>query len=830
MPGHGGGQYASHHRFRPSLTVCFFALGTLPAHAQGGIANLPLPPGYTPTEFVLLIALTGSILFAIVCAVLLIMTRGRARQAIQASNDRADDLRFRIERAESLLDASDQRIVIFEPARSAPLVMGNLGDCDGVPIDDRAFLAFGHWLTADSAGRLDQMIRRLRDYGEAFNTSVETNRSVFLECAGRVAGAMTYVRFSELSSERRDHAELQSQFARLKRDAESIGALLEALPNPVWVRNEDGRLTWINNAYATYVGSDSPDDVVKSEVELLDSSARTKIATQQARDGLVTDQFSVVVDGERRQFDVTDKISETGGAGIAIDISELERAKDVLRRTLEFHARTLDGLATAVAIFGPDRKLRYYNTAYQELWNLDLAYLESAPEDGEILDELRAARKLEEHADYRSWKADLMETYRSVDGKEQWWHLPDGQSLRVLANPHPQGGVTYVYENVTERLALESRFNAMIRVQRETLENLSEGVAVFGPDGRLRLWNPAFSEIWKIAGSTLEERPHASEIVEWCAGICQDPDAWQRLVDAITAMTESRAPIHGRMERRNSSVIDYATVPLPDGATLTTFVNVTDSVNIERALLEKNDALEQAGELKNTFIQHVSYELRSPLTNIIGFAQLLTDPKIGPLNEKQREYTGFILSSSSALLAIVNDILDLATVDAGIMELDFQEIDVAQTFAGAVEGLKDRLSEADIKLATTIADDVDTFIADEKRIRQILFNLLSNAIAHSHRGGTVRLDCRRDDDLVQVSVTDQGDGIPADQIDTVFDRFVSRVSGSGRRGAGLGLSIVKSFVELHGGDVELTSAEGLGTTITCHFPTEPDLPAFVAAE
>jgi signal transduction histidine kinase len=284
------------------------------------------------------------------------------------------------------------------------------------------------------------------------------------------------------------------------------------------------------------------------------------------------------------------------------------------------------------------------------------------------------------------------------------------------------------------------------------------------------------------------------------------------------------------MERSDRSVIDYTTMPLPDGATLATFTNVTDSVNVERALLDKNDALEQAGELKNAFIQHVSYELRSPLTNIIGFAQLLTDPKIGPLNDKQHEYTGFILSSSSALLTIVNDILDLATVDAGIMELELLEVDISETAAAAVQGLKDRITENDITFTADIPADVGTIIADEKRVRQVLFNLMSNAIAHSNKGGTVYLEANRDGNQVEISVRDEGDGIPADQLDMVFDRFVSRVSGSGRRGAGLGLSIVKSFVELHGGTVEIKSTVDHGTTIICRLPMEPDLPAFAAAE
>ena len=198
---------------------------------------------------------------------------------------------------------------------------------------------------------------------------------------------------------------------------------------------------------------------------------------------------------------------------------------------------------------------------------------------------------------------------------------------------------------------------------------------------------------------------------------------WRRFTASVAGVDENRGSISGQMEREDGRVIDYATVPLPDGQTMVTFVDVTDSVKVERALVERNEALEAANTLKNAFIHHVSYELRSPLTNIIGFAQLLADERIGTLNDKQREYTGYITSSSASLLAIVNDILDLTTIDAGIMELDLGEVDTAATITAAVEALQDRIAEAHVLIETHVAPDAGQFVADEKRVRRILYNL-----------------------------------------------------------------------------------------------------------
>ena len=270
-------------------------------------------------------------------------------------------------------------------------------------------------------------------------------------------------------------------------------------------------------------------------------------------------------------------------------------------------------------------------------------------------------------------------------------------------------------------------------------------------------------------------------------------------------------------------------MPLPDGQTMVTFVDVTDSVQVERALVERNEALEAADSLKNAFIHHVSYELRSPLTNIIGFSQLLSDEKVGVLNDKQREYTGYIMSSSASLLAIVNDILDLTTIDAGIMELDLDQVDTAAIIAATVDAMHDRLADADVRVETQVAPDAGSFVADGKRVRQILYNLLANAIGFSRRGELVTVAAQRTGDMIEFAVTDRGAGIPSDFIGNVFDRFASMPRGAARGGVGLGLSIVRSFVLLHGGTVEVESEEGVGSTVKVRLPLRPAVSA-VAAE
>jgi signal transduction histidine kinase len=397
------------------------------------------------------------------------------------------------------------------------------------------------------------------------------------------------------------------------------------------------------------------------------------------------------------------------------------------------------------------------------------------------------------------------------------WHLPDGRTLRVVTTPNPEGGVTYLYDDVTERLDMHRRYDALIKVQSETLDHLAEAVAVFGSDGRVRLHNPAFQRMWKLTHEALDAHPHIEAVTAWSQALHDDNTVWRSLRGAVTAI-DDRVPIVARIERRDGMMIDMTTMPLPDGATLVTFQDITDTVNVERALLERNEALVAADGIKIDFVHHVSYELRSPLTNIIGFAHFLADPAFGPLTDKQREYLGYITTSTNALLALINNILDLATIDAGAMSLTLSEVDIAASMHAAAEGLLDRLVNNSIKLDIQAAPHIGSFAADERRLRQILFNLLSNAVGFSPAGGTVTLSAERRPDAVVYTVTDQGPGIPPEAKDKVFDWFETDSMGSDHRGTGLGLSLVRSFVELHGGTVTIDSTLGQGTKVTCVFP------------
>jgi signal transduction histidine kinase len=546
------------------------------------------------------------------------------------------------------------------------------------------------------------------------------------------------------------------------------------------------------------------------------------VTQARAQDAVYSGRLPAVSKGERRIFDVIDSPSAGGSAGIAIDRTEAETMRAELGRMIEAHRRVLDQLATGVAVFNVDRKLTFYNNAFRSLFDLNAAFLDDAPTDGTVLERLRTEHKLPEQQDFKQWKHQLYEAYRAIEPREHEWHLPDGRTLRVVTTPNPEGGVTYLYDDVTERLDMHRRFDALIKVQSETLDNLAEAVAVFGSDGRIRLHNPAFQRMWKLTPEALGQHPHVEEVAAWCQAQHDETAVWRNLRGAVTAI-DGREPISARIERRDGMVIDMASIPLPDGATLVTFLDVTDSVNVERVLRESNEALVAADAVKINFVHHVSYELRSPLTNIIGFAHLIADSAFGPLTEKQREYLGYITTSTNALLAIINNILDLATIDAGAMKLELGPVDIRGSMDAAAEGVQDRLVKNNINLSIHAPAGIGTFRADERRLRQVLFNLLSNAIGFSPAGESIALTAERRSGAVVFSVSDHGPGIPPGAQDKVFEWFETDPRGSQHRGPGLGLALVRSFVELHGGTVVIESEPGRGTIVTCLFPDVKEL-------
>jgi len=622
----------------------------------------------------------------------------------------------------------------------------------------------------------------------------------------------------------RKNAELTEIAAKL----DMVRKVYDALPFPVWLRGNDLNLTHSNRAYARTLDV-SPEEVIRDQHELTSTTARggsgRALAAKVLEDGKVqTERRHIIVAGKRQLLEITEAPYEIrdgvkGVFGFAINVTAEEDKETEIERHAASQREVLEHLGSAIAIYGPDMRLEFYNRAYLRLWHADEAFLNSKPTFGEILEDSRARRTAPEQADFPRYKRERVALFTSLlEPREDLMHLPDGTTLRILVSPHPMGGLIFVHEDVTDKLALESSYNTLIAVQRETLDNLAEGIAVFGPDGKLGLFNPAVARIWDLPNDYLASSPHIADILEKTKALQSYENEWGEFKKEAVSYTLDRNPRKGRISLTSGTVLEYVAVPLPDGAVLNSYLDVTDSIKAEQALRASNMALAAADRLKSEFVANVSYQLRTPLNTIMGFSEILTNQYFGTLNERQMEYTRTIMDASKKLLLLINDVLDLATIEAGRMALEQESTPVAGLMNAAKQMTAEWARQQSLEIVIDCPLDVGSFEVDIHRMKQILFNLISNAVKYTPPGGRITLEARRQGEWVALTVADTGIGIPEEDLERVFGKFERANAQARQSGAGLGLSLVKSFVELHGGRIEITSTASQGTRVTCFIP------------
>jgi signal transduction histidine kinase len=785
----------------------------LPTQEGLTFAGLPLAVGMPePSNAVQLAAVA----FMAAGLALTFINLNRARHQLLTAQQRVGELEAQLNEVETALYSESQILLVWRGREEMPHRMaGDLHGSARIPATMEAIAKFEAWLEPDSVSDMATNMQALRDTGRAFNIGVKTLEGELLEMDGRPAGGDATLRIRPLAGDRRQLTELSYDASKLARQVQRLSAILDSAPFPAWIAEQDGKLFWVNQAYVAAMEAMDMQSVLRDGVSLF-QRGQLDTSRAQPEQGLVG-RGRAVTKGAMRAYSVYERSIAGGVAGYALDVTALEETEKELERHIKAHASTLDKLETAIAIFGPDQRLRFFNQAYVKLWSLDEDWLKTQPADGEILDRLRAQRILPEQANFREWKSKQLSSYTTLEMRESYWYLPDGRSLHVICEQHPFGGVTYLYENLTKEVQLESKYNELFNVQRETLDNLTVAVALFGTDARLKLFNPAFQRLWALPATAPGNSLHADQFSQMKGYSTEARAAWQDIRYGLTALEGSRKKLTGRFAH-DGATFSYSAVPLPDGNALVSFTDISDSERAEQALRERTEALEAADQLKSQFLANVSYEIRTPLTSISGFAETLDLGIAGELSTKQREYINDIRKSSGDLTSIIDAIIDLSAIDAGQMQLNLEKVDVAQLLERVAHRILPALERRDISINIELANDVTSMIGDAYRLEQILGNLLANAIGFSSPKGAVTLGARRRGDMLQVWVADRGKGIDPDFQPKAFDRFQAKSVAGGHRGPGLGLAIVKSFTELHGGTVALQSRVNEGTTVVCNFP------------
>lgn len=699
-------------------------------------------------------------------------------------------------------------------------------------------------LSPGDAAALEGLFERLQENGSSFIINAKNHKE---EKTFKIAGSQGRApngdeRFDVLWLEDiTAQLEAQEEFMRgssaRDRELETLKLAMDSFPRPLWLRNRFQALTWCNATYADFLER-SREDVLEQQKEIFGQvRKRSDKKTDELPPGKELAALALkeknpletrihnTIKGER----ILMRISEIPlpgfdmTLGIAYNITREEELETRLKRYQSSNNELLGQLRSAVAIYGADEKLEFYNAAFSQLWSLEDQWLNTRPKLGDIMEKLRETRRLPEQADFRRFKQSWLDMFtRLIEPYEDMLHLPDGTALRTLIIPHSMGGLMMTFEDVTSRLELESSYNTLIAVQKETLDNLAEAVAVYGGNGRLRLWNPSFGRLWGLHPEDLEGEPHITIVVEKMKPFFHKEE-WKERQEELVAKGLDRLMHEGRLVRADNTLVDFITVPLPDGGVLITYTDVTDTVRVENALREKNAALEAAERLKLDFLANVSYQLRTPLNAIMGFNEILDQEYFGALNERQKQYTRDMRTASGRLLDLINDILDLSTLEAGYMTLQRGDVKIAPMLEGVLSLVSEWARKEKLEVELKVPKNIGSITVDERRLQQAVINLIRNAIAFTPSGGTITLEAARAKDGVRIIVSDTGIGIAEADRARIFEPFERAQSGSrearlSKSGAGLGLSLVKNIIALHGGTVELESEPGKGTSVTLLLP------------
>jgi signal transduction histidine kinase len=696
--------------------------------------------------------------------------------------DQIASLRALVDDYEALLSGAGE-ITVLWTGKIGPRFLGPASAVLPAGRRVEAVLDLRSWLTEPDAETLAEKVAQLRRGGQGFDMLLTARDGRQIRAMGWALGAGAAFRVRPTFSQ---------PGHKLPSRAADIEQVLGRLPDPAFVLGTGNALTFANDAFRALAGKTpgTPGEIAAANgLELVD------IELPLGRAGYLR----VKPQAENSDADA--------------DVNE----------ALAHLSAIIDALATPIAIFNAKRELVQSNRAYAALWRLDPKWLKQGMDERAILDKLRTEGMLPAEPDYQAWRAKHLQSYTlKVPRESEPWHLPDGRTVQVISAPAgPKGGVIYVFEDITNQLRLKSQYKTQIDVQRSTLNALTEGVAVFGTNGRLTLSNPRLSTLWRLPVNLLEQNPHIDQIIEAVTRALPEDGAllWRDLKRGIVDLNPTRTDQQGRITRSDGRMLDYAITRLPDGQTMMTFVDVTESANYQNVLKERNDALVTADRLKDAFVQNVSYELRSPLTNIIGFSDLLASGTVGALNDKQKAYTDYIRASSVTLGVLIDNILDLATVDAGVAELRPEPQDVPALIEKARAGLAATFPDVDgekpLNLKIDIPEELPPLYADGTRIVQVLYNLLSTAARFSEPGGLVGLSVIARGGRMIFTVEDEGARMSEEMRAALSDRG----EPAGRqRGAGLGLAIVRSFVSLHGGSISVERREPRGSRVVVSLP------------
>jgi signal transduction histidine kinase len=689
----------------------------------------------------------------------------------------------------------------------------------------------GGGLEAEQLAELTEAVRRTQKTAAPFRLVVTPRGSKrSLSLRGHLAdpqvspGGAALVWVFDFSDSESELVKLRTEAARAKGDFAALVSLIEAAPMPMWYRGPEGRLRLVNSAYVAAVGGDSAEAVAEAGTELIESVdglTAMQVAQQAMAKNLPIERLvTATVAGQRRTLRVSDlPLGDEGIAGYAVDVEDMEVLARNLRAFREAQRAMLDQLSAGVAQFDAKHQLTFANLPFQRIFALTPAAMLNPPSFERMLDAARDASRVPEARDFPAWRREKAQWFAAGEAQEEAWALADGTHLRVVAQPMPDSGLLLIVEDRTEQLKLSAVRDTLLRTRTATFDSLYESVAVFAPDGRMQLWNRRFAADWGLDADFLDTHPHVEELLTRIGARLKRPPQARAVGNCVRAATLDRKRTGGMAHLADGRTLRFTGVPLPDGNGLLAVLDITDTQKAEEALRERNAALIEADAIKTRFLANMSYEFRTPLTSIGGFAELLQAGLGGELSEQGRDYVGAILTSVERLGEQIESVLDLSQSEAGMLPLAQEQIELLPFVTRIVEDRMQRLREAGIELDMQSDESAGSMTGDRRRLARAIGHLLDNAIVATPRGGRILVELSRRKNKPRVVISDNGPGMDTASLARALGGIKLGADGKTvERRQGLGLPLARQLIEGHGGKFELLSEPGQGTTAIIDLP------------
>ncbi len=728
----------------------------------------------------------------------------------------------------------DDRLVLAN-SRCAELFPG----LDDVLIPGTSFETFlrvasERALCCTDMAKMEERLALHRKAEGAFEEQVRDGRWLRIR-ERRTSDGGTVVVWSDITA-------LKEREAALRESRQTLEAVIDSIPAIVNTKDLNSRYVMMNGYQATLYGISPEQAVGRTAAEILgdDYGAYTAALDQKVIESgealpyfeeSYPDAFGVWHTWLTTKVPLHDSSGRiTNIVTVSLDITERKRAEEALRES-ERHAAqarqqlldAIESLTEAFALFDAEDRLVVCNRRYRDLFGEHTDIAQPGKTFETILREAVARGLIAEAQNQDdAWVRERLFHHRNPCESQEML-LADGRWLRVSERRTADGGVVGVRTDITEIKRREQELAHKTAQLEVTFANIDQGISLVDSELRVVAFNDRFLDLLDFPRDRFHEGDPFEAFIRFNAerGEYGPGDVDEQVRERVE-LAKRFEPHRFERVRPDGTVLEIIGKPLPGGGLVTTYTDVTAHKRAEAELMAAKEQAELANRAKSEFLANMSHELRTPLNAIIGFSELIESQTFGPVgNAKYLEYVHDINVSGQHLLELINDILDLSKVEAGKLELYEEEVEVAEAIEACLTLVRERAEEAGIAIERRIPATLPKLYADERKLKQILLNLLTNAIKFTPAGGRVTLQVatgpRRG---FVIKVSDTGIGIAPEDIERALAPFGQVDSAINRRfdGTGLGLPLTRALVELHGGDFMLESEVGVGTTVTVRFP------------